>query len=125
MSKHPKFKKSKKQQYEQYDRLLEKQDSGHAWNGLIVYATDGDGNVLINRGGNIPHNPASLNKLMIFHLVMDAVEAGKLTLDQEMTIPHIYITDGISRIESDRATVKRKTIEFNANLADTRQHAHS
>ncbi len=44
------------------------------------------GNVLISEDPDVRHYPASLTKVMTLYLLFDALEAGKVTLDQKFSV---------------------------------------
>lgn len=88
---HPKPEhEAKKPAVQSFADLLSSNEPGKGldrWNGMKVFVMDPVTNkVLINVGGDSPHDPASLTKLMTCYCVLDAVHSGKLRLEQTITV---------------------------------------
>jgi D-alanyl-D-alanine carboxypeptidase len=63
-----------------------KNEGQKPWNGLKVMVVDPKtGEVLVNAGGELPHDPASLTKLMTFYIAQRAIQQ-KLVLPDTMIV---------------------------------------
>ena len=79
-------KKSPKKHYDVYQKL-KTQDPEGLWNGMVVYVVEPEtGKVHVNVGGEITRDPASLNKLMMFNLVQEALSQQKIYKNEIITV---------------------------------------
>lgn len=62
---------------------------------LMDYET---GKVLYSRGGDLQRYPASLTKIMTLYMVFDALESGRITLDQKFKVSHTASRQAPSKI---------------------------
>lgn len=64
------------------------------WNGMRVLAMDPkSGHILVNQGGDAPHDPASLTKMMTFYLTLQALRDKKLDPEKvKLTLSKAAVT---------------------------------
>lgn len=74
-----------------FDQLVRdykgKKREDETWNGLKVLVMGANtGTIYVNAGGDLPHDPASLNKLMVFYIAQRAIKQGLIDLDDTITV---------------------------------------
>lgn len=71
--------------------------------------------VIANHDAHVQRAPASLTKMMVAYLLFDAIKTGKLTLQQQLTVPKSV--EGISALESQLKLKTGEKVSVNDLLA--------
>lgn len=85
-----------------------KKREDETWNGLKVLVMGANtGTIYVNAGGDLPHDPASLNKLMVFYIAQRAIKQGLLELDDTYTVSANAAAVQYTKLErGDRITLR-------------------
>ena len=81
------------------------------WRGMKLFVLNPNtGHVLANFGGDVPHDPASLTKLMTYYRVLKEIKSGALHLEQKLTVSHTAATRNYGYLLADQTLTVEQAI---------------